>query len=301
MGRCCFLGRKSEGMNGKIGWVGLVVLLGWVWGFGGGMGCSREIPVDQFKDAAVGQEPTSITDSAPGAEMIESSDSATGSEAGEEARTQDNEPGVEREPADIPPVPKYPVDGYVATVVHVTDGDTLYLVMQPGGWASRVRLKGVNAPECTKANTPGSSFQHCTADKDYFGLDSYKILNQLMIGNLRKVKIACTMKGEFCELDEFDRHLVYLTMPDNRDVGETILAAGSSWSFTRYANDKVATYCRAEAMAIRNKLGMWQQGRPTIKQKMSTTVYSWYYKDTPNHDKICSDAMKESFAKVAGE
>lgn len=283
-------------MNGKK-------CLLWVLGccFAVGMGCSRVIPVDQYKDASVEEEPVFVSDYALDRESVQQTDHTVAVDANEGSGGPETEPEIEKEPADIPPVPKYPVDGYVATVVHVTDGDTVYLVMQPGGWASRVRLKGVNAPECAKVNSPGTPFQHCSADKDYFGLNAYQFLNQLMTGNARKVKIACTMKGEFCELDEFDRHLVYLTMSDGRDVGESVVASGSCWSFTRYANEKMATYCRAEALSIRDKKGMWQQGRATIKQKMSTTVYSWYYKDTPNHDKICSDAMKESFAKVAGE
>lgn len=277
----------------KTVWFLLGLACCWV---GSGWGCSRVIPPDQKRDAAVDQAELATE------EKTETTEAPTTTDAGHpEVVDEVPEPVVEREPADIPPVPKYPVHGYLATVVHVTDGDTVYLVMQPGGWASRVRLKGVNAPECQKINSPGTAFQHCSADKDYFGLSAYEILNQLMTGSQRKVKISCTMKGEFCEVDEFDRYLAYLAMPDGRDVGETVIASGACWSFTRYSNDKIAEYCRAEAQAIRNKKGMWQQGRAAVKQKMSSSVSSWYYKETPNHDKACSDALQESFAKLAGE
>ncbi|TNE52150.1 MAG: thermonuclease family protein [Deltaproteobacteria bacterium] len=185
--------------------------------------------------------------------------------------------------------------------MHITDGDTLYVVMKPGGWASRIRLKGVNAPECYKVDQTGSPFQKCSKDKDFYGFKSYEYIKNLLSGNARRVKLSCVMDGEECEKDEFGRHLAYLETPDGKDVGTQVLLDGNAWAFTRYTNEKVAVYCQAEADAIRNKKGMWGEGRPAVKKTMSTSVYNWYYKYNPNHDKICSTAMKTSFAKAAGE
>ena len=106
-------------------------------------------------------------------------------------------------------IPKYPRDGYPATVVHIIDGDTLYVVMKIGGWASSSRLLGINAPECVKTAPSPKAFHYCAADEDYYGLNSYKKLKEIVAGDNRKVTIECTEKNGECEKDTFDRFLIY--------------------------------------------------------------------------------------------
>ena len=205
-------------------------------------------------------------------------------------------------PPERKPLPVYPSDGYSAIVTHIVDGDTLYLVMKPGGWASRIRLKGLNAPECKKKKEGATSFYVCSADDEYYGLKAYEALKSLVSGAAHKVRISCRQKNGACEKDSYNRYLAYLQLADQRDLGEVLLRAGVAWTFTRYANSKLAAYCRAEAEAIRQRRGMWSQGRDFVIQRMSHNTRSWYASRTGRgHDAICSKALGRSFAKLAGE
>lgn len=213
----------------------------------------------------------------------------------------DTAPGPEpagKEPIGPPP----PIaDGVEVRVTHVTDGDTLYAVTQTGAWAHQMRLGGVNAPECKKTRV--GSFMACVADDEFYGLEAYKELKKLVATQGgAKLKISCKMSGSECEKGDFGRFLVYLQHPDGYDVAEKLIAAGAAWSYTKFASDKRASYCKAEAAAIRGKLGMWKQGRPSVKNGMSTTTKNWYYaRGSSSHDALCSAVMGESFAQAAGE
>jgi endonuclease YncB( thermonuclease family) len=206
-------------------------------------------------------------------------------------------PPVRDEP---PPVPeKVLIDGLDVIISHVTDGDTIYVVKKPGGWASRIRLKGLNAPECHKVRN--GSFQSCDKDDDYFGLGAYEIAKKLANGDFRKAKLACIEKQGECEKDSFGRYLGYIVLPDGRDLGNEIIAAGGGWSFTRYTATKLKQYCGTEADAIKAKKGMWTQGRPYVKSRMSGATKSWYYASKNGHDSVCGNKLGESFSKRAGE
>lgn len=199
-----------------------------------------------------------------------------------------------------PVVPeKVLINGLSVTIVHVTDGDTLYVVKKPGGWASRIRLKGLDTPECFKGTS--GAFKSCDRDDDYFGLDAYKITKKLGLGEFRKAKVYCKEKKGECEKDAFGRYLGYIELPNGRDLAKEVVLAGGAWSFTSFSAKKMATYCRAEADAIRNKKGMWARGRAYVKTRMSSRTKSWYYKKKNGHDTVCSREMKESFSKRAGE
>jgi endonuclease YncB( thermonuclease family) len=175
--------------------------------------------------------------------------------------------------------------------------------MRVGGWASRVRLTGINAPECTKTSSSGTPFQHCSSSTEYFGLEAYQELKELVSGTNNKVNISCIEENQQCEKDMFDRYLAYLYLPDKRDIGEVLLQKGMVLAFTRYDHARTAAYCRAEAQAIRNRVGMWKNGRDYVKERMSSATKAWYYHKTSSqtHDAICSKALGQSFAKMAGE
>ena len=174
--------------------------------------------------------------------------------------------------------------------------------MYPGGWASRVRLKGLNAPECFKSSS--GAFQSCSGDEEYFGFESYKVLYQIVNKAGKKGTIHCKMKGDgFCERDPYGRYLLFLSLRDGRDLGAEMIRRGAAWTFTRYPSDKLAEYCRSEAEAIRNRVGMWAKGRDFVKSKMNPSTRGWYFNKrySKSHDGICSKALGRSFSKLAGE
>ena len=203
------------------------------------------------------------------------------------------------ESKDPPPI----ADGVKVRIVHVTDGDTVYALTRIGGWASRIRLLGFNAPECTKKKS--GSFSVCNGDIEYFGVEAYKALQAIYTKYRGKqFLLTCVNKGDECEKDVFDRYLAYLQTPDGEDVGELLMKQGMGWAFTKFESTKRADYCKAEANAIRNKVGMWKQGgRTFVKGKMSSDTRNWYYssKAGKSHDALCSQALGSSFQDLAGE
>lgn len=222
-----------------------------------------------------------------------------------EPRVQDTaplpDPPAPRDEGPVVPE-KVLINGLDVIVTHVTDGDTVYVVKKPGGWASRVRLKGINAPECKK-KTASDGFQECSSDDDYYGLESFNIAKALAKGEFRKVKISCLEKDGECEKDTFGRYLAYLELPDGRDLAQEVIKAGGGWAFTAFTAEKMADFCRAEAAAIKARKGMWSKGRSYVKSTMSNDNLSWYYnrKTSSSHDGICDKALGESFAQLAGE
>lgn len=200
----------------------------------------------------------------------------------------------------IPPPP--PVsDGIKATIVHVTDGDTIYVRTGIGGRYERIRLKGINAPECHKAFN--GTFQYCDKDDEAYGLEAYKFVKDYVEKHGDKVTITCVMSGDTCEQDGFDRYLATLRFEDGKDLAEETLRGGAGWTYTSFSFARTAEYCRAEADAIKAKRGMWLNGRAAVRTGMSTSTQSWYYNQTKSrsHDGICSQALGESFATLAGE
>lgn len=200
----------------------------------------------------------------------------------------------------IPPPP--PVsDGANATILHVTDGDTIYVRTGIGGRYERIRLKGINAPECHKAFN--GTFQYCDKDDEAYGLEAYNFVKSYVEKHGDKVTITCVMNGETCEQDDFGRYLATLRFEDGKDIAEETLRGGAGWAYTSFSFARMAEYCRAEAEAIKAKRGMWTNGRAAVRTGMSTSTQSWYYNRTTSrsHDGVCTQALGESFATLAGE
>lgn len=192
-------------------------------------------------------------------------------------------------------------------VVHVVDGDTIYVqraetngaaqgagsVSSPGeqeeGFA-KVRLAGVNAPECEKEKTRVASIgrmsARCVADQEIFGLQAYRILVELSEG--RKAIISCEHGSDgLCARDKYGRYLADLEMEGARDLAETLVARGAALPYTLYPHRRLLRYCEAEARAIKAKVGMWSLGTPDkVLGGMSKKTRSWYR----NREKRCAEA-----------
>jgi len=198
-----------------------------------------------------------------------------------------------------PPPPL--ANGVKGTIVHITDGDTFYVVTGVGGWAHRIRISGFNAPECKKVKN--GRFQSCAYDDEAFGVDSYKIAKALIDKHGRKWVISCKNVGDSCEKDPFDRYLATLKTESGVDLGKELLLAGAGWAYTKFPYAGRAGYCRAEAEAIRKRAGLWKSGRAKAKQGMNSTTQRWYYdrRKGMSHDDLCTKAIGSSFSKLAGE
>lgn len=207
------------------------------------------------------------------------------------ARPADTAPAVDT--LEIPDEPRDLVNGAVARVGHIIDGDTLDLLVGetfPNTYT--VRLAGINAPECLKkqVNIGNNQWRNaCGADDEFYGLAAYQGVVALAAG--QRVRVTCdgVASGAWCPTDDFGRYLAYLELDSGDDLATRIAWQGYAWAFTAFASSKRAAICAAEYDARDNDRGMWSAG--TVAQvigQMSPATQNWYNR---YHDKDCDKAL----------
>ncbi len=186
----------------------------------------------------------------------------------------------------------YPTDALrehmVGRVYHIVDGDTLDLEVR--GKRFKIRFKGASAPECFKdpITVDGVPRQRCTSDDEYYGLQSYRELVDI-VGD-REVQVRCERvgAGQPCEQDHYGRWLANLVREDGIDIGEELLRRGAGFTSTAFESDTRKNYCKAEYEARSEGRGMWKDKtvQETI-QLMSDGTQRWYRA----HDRRCDIAL----------
>lgn len=203
----------------------------------------------------------------------------------------DTAPAVDT--VEIPDEPRDFVNGAVARVGHIIDGDTLdVLVGETFPNTYTVRLAGINAPECLKrqVNVGNNDWRYaCSVDDEFYGLAAYE--GVVAIADGQRVRVTCdgVATGAWCPTDNFGRYLAYLELPNGDDLATRIAWHGYGWSFTSFASSKRAEICAAEYDARDNDRGMWSAG--TVAQviaRMSAATQNWYNR---YHDKDCDKAL----------
>lgn len=126
-------------------------------------------------------------------------------------------------------------------VVRVIDGDTVAL---QGTFGEIVlRIWGIDAPEM---NQP-------------YGLESKAFLAELCLGEKVNVQVA--------DVDRYKRRVARVTLPDGRDIGNSMLEAGMAWWAAQYAaHDTEKRRLQGEARAA---------GRGLWKLKTATPPWLW--------------------------
>lgn len=184
------------------------------------------------------------------------------------------------------------LNGTMAVVGHIIDGDTLDVLHDGLAW--RIRLLGIDSPECSKEarEVHGNRRFRCVLDgaHDWYGYGAY--CRAVALAADQQVRVTCdgVELGEPCTTDVYGRWLAYLELSNGRDFGEEMLAAGAAWSFTRYESSKRARYCQAEDAAIAAGAGMWRVGRDAVLDRMSSSNSNWY----GNRDARCARAIDEA-------
>jgi len=168
--------------------------------------------------------------------------------------------------------------GEIGTVIHVVDGDTVWVRLHASGQVIKLRLAGANAPECHKmfVKLPGGrSSARCRADDEFFGYQSYVIMRDLVAS--KQVTLGCRAGSDgFCPTGSYGRPLLSMTV-DGKDVAEELVVRGAAWPFTKYKDQHLAKYCRAEERAWKHKAGMWKAGtRWQVMARMSKKTQKWY-------------------------
>ena len=120
---------------------------------------------------------------------------------------------------------------FTGKVVGVQDGDTL-TVRQDGGFAIRIRLWGIDAPEKGQAQSNAAK----------------RHLSSLAYGKRVKVLVRDT--------DRYGRAVAEIILPDGRNVNQEMVRAGYAWWFRKYApNDRALEDLETEARKA--KRGLW--------------------------------------------
>jgi endonuclease YncB( thermonuclease family) len=182
-------------------------------------------------------------------------------------------------------IPPQLTSGMTGQVTLVIDGDTVHVTID--NWYHRVRLQGINAPECEMvlSETRNGSQFTCSTDQEWWGHNSYLALTERL--ELESVTVFCeeTIDG-VCVIDDFGRYLTFLET-DEGDVGEWMTRYGHAFTFTKYESSKRYCYCAAEQMAQIEGAGLWSLGDPeTVINAMNSATQNWYY----YHDDACSEA-----------
>ncbi len=137
------------------------------------------------------------------------------------------------------------------TVSWVYDGDTLQI--KPIG---KVRLIGIDTPE------------NKDSKRDRYYLNNYhiprkhlrQIARQAKNYNIKQVKnkpVRLIMDRQ--EKDQYGRLLVYLYLPDGRQLNRLLLEKGLASVFRRYQFSQKQDFLATEKIARQNQIGLWQQ------------------------------------------
>lgn len=165
-------------------------------------------------------------------------------------------------------------NGECASVSHVIDGDTMELRLADDS-VVRVRLRGIDTPECHKARIDGAA--HCipSPEGERFGYEAYQALSSL-VGDSR-VRVACEMVDGDCRTDLYGRYLAWILLERSYvDVAEVLVAGGYAWPYFPMEAASTLTYCAAEDEAMTAGRGMWAEGVDVALANMSADKRRWY-------------------------
>lgn len=125
-------------------------------------------------------------------------------------------------------------DLFVGRVSHVTDGDTLTVMVN--GTRQRVRLFQIDAPE---HDQPGSS-------------DARRALADKVADNYVRVQVDT--------MDDYGRVVGTVFLGD-RDINRELVREGHAWAYRHYLEDR--TLLDDEAAARSARRGLWREPDPT--------------------------------------
>jgi endonuclease YncB( thermonuclease family) len=127
-------------------------------------------------------------------------------------------------------------DELFVQVVGITDGDT-FKGLTSENQEVKFRIYGIDAPE----------------KKQAFSQRSKQYLSDLIFDKTVKVKIQKSR-------DRYNRPIVWVYTPDNKDVSSEMLKAGMAWHFKKY--DSTPQYADDEAQAREAQAGLWADKNP---------------------------------------
>ncbi|MCD8494708.1 MAG: thermonuclease family protein [Candidatus Pacebacteria bacterium] len=128
-------------------------------------------------------------------------------------------------------------------IVRIVDGDTM-VVRTSAGREERIRVIGIDTPETV----------HPNRDIACFGIEATAFARTLFTNQ----DIIITTDPTQGDRDRYGRMLGYITLPDGRDFGHTMIHQGYAFEYTfRIPYQKQSLYKDAERDARMHKRGMW--------------------------------------------
>jgi len=135
--------------------------------------------------------------------------------------------------------------GRTFAVVKVVDGDTLHLAAaQPGGKTTKVRLRGIDAPEM------GTNREK----RMYFAEEATEFVRRRTRG--QSVSVYLDEGAE--SRDRYGRLLAYIELPDGRFLNEELLSEGLVYADRRFRHSYFQKYLQLEAAARSQGRGLWK-------------------------------------------
>jgi len=147
-----------------------------------------------------------------------------------------------------------------ARVNYVYDGDTLQL--EDG---RKVRLMGIDTPEIF------SRHGHIAENIKHSGEQAKATLKQLLSQSNQRVGLAFGAQ----RFDRYQRTLAHVYLPDGKNLQATLISQGRAIAFTTPPNDRMSDcYQQQEALAIKQKLGIWKLPQYQLKRTGQLTTSS---------------------------
>ena len=183
-------------------------------------------------------------------------------------------------------------NGSKATVLLVTDGDTLKLRVDTDGKCTKeskvtLRMHGIDCPECGKTLTESNIESGYTAEvcseahsTDYSdktknekgGFEAWQFVNEQLESVNYQVIVGCETVSDsdpLCLADAtLSRFLGYIGIEKDGqsiDLAQEIIRAGHGMAYTQFTSKRIETYCEAEKAASEAKVGIWGFGE-TLEQ-----------------------------------
>lgn len=145
-----------------------------------------------------------------------------------------------RDEEEISPSENLPKDSYKVT--RVVDGDTLKVLI--GDKEETVRVIGINTPETVDPRNP----------VECFGREASDYAKSLLTGKSVSLVIDPTQDAT----DKYQRLLRYVTLPNGRDYGETMIRSGYAYEYTyQIPYERQSVYKETQDEAKASGTGLW--------------------------------------------
>jgi len=144
-----------------------------------------------------------------------------------------------------------------ARVNYVYDGDTLQL--EDG---RKIRLLGIDTPEIF------SKRRSIAKETKRRGERAKSALQQLLNSSNQQIGLSFGAQ----RFDRYQRTLAHLFLPDGTNLQAQLISQGYAIAFTTPPNDRMSDcYQQQEAIAIKQKLGIWRLPQYQLKQTSQLT------------------------------